>query len=182
MLRHCALFFLACAGLASLAGTSSVGADATVSCIPGGGGRLAMEISGAFEAAVDWGNEGTACEGGPRPEGDALRLMFSREAEGLVVVLGITGLEPGAIGEGLLANLTVIREGRAEFYGTLGADACVVDVTRNDADPAFADVYRVSGRGRCVAPVGAIAREGEIRVAPFEFAGRAHWPLEVQAD
>lgn len=173
------LLLLACA---ALAGGRASAADATVSCIPGGGGRLVMEIHGAFEDSVDWGNEGTVCEGGPRPEGDALRLMFSREADGLLVVLGITGLQPGVTGEGFLANLTVVRQGLGEFYGTLGADACVVEVARNEPDPSAADAYRVSGRGRCVAPVEAIAREGEIRVAPFEFAGLAHWALEEEAD
>jgi len=177
MMRHLPLLLLASAAFADGAAAD----DPTVSCIAGGGGRLAMEISGAFEADIDWGNEGTICEGGPRPEGDALRLMFSREEDGLLVVLGITGLQPGATGEGFLANLTVVRQGLGEFYGTLGAEACVVEVTRNDPDPASAAAYRVSGHGRCVASVEAIARDAEIRVAPFEFAGLAHWATEEKA-
>ena len=93
MMRHLPLLLLASAAFADGAAAD----DPTVSCIAGGGGRLAMEISGAFEADIDWGNEGTICEGGPRPEGDALRLMFSREEDGLLVVLGITGLQPGGV-------------------------------------------------------------------------------------
>jgi hypothetical protein len=146
-------------------------------CAPGGGGRLQMEISGAFESAVDWPNEGTVCDGGPRPAGDALRLMFSREDEGLLVVIAITGLERGMTGGGLPANLTVVRHGSGEFYGTLGADACLVEV--EDNVPAGSDgAWRVSGHGRCTAAIEAIAREGEIRVEEFSFSGLAWWPAE----
>lgn len=151
-------------------------------CIPGGDGRLQMPISGHFEATVDWDNEGTTCAGGPRPDGDALRLMFNRTVESLLVVVGITGVERGATGEGLPANLTIVREGRAEFFGTLGADTCLVDVTANELLEGSTDTYRVSGKGRCLAPIEAIARDGEIRVGPFEFTGIAAWPLEPEDD
>ena len=167
------LGWLAC-GL--LAGLPALAEDAASDCIPGGGGALRMEISGDFDAAVDWSNAGTRCAGGPRPGGDALRLMFSRPDEALLVVIGITGLERGAVATGLPANLTIVREGRAEFFGSLGADACLVDVTDNSPIPGSTDAFRVSGTGRCLAPIEAVAREGEIRVAPFEFTGLAWWP------
>lgn len=164
----------------ALANADALVADEVPACIPGGGGRLVMELSGKFEANIDWGNEGTLCEGGPRPEGDALRLMFKREDEGLLVVIAITGLDRGMTGSGLLANLTMVREGRGEFYGTLGADACVVDVTENVPEPSATDAYRISGAGRCVAPIEAIAREGEVRVAaPFQFTGIVYWHDEA---
>lgn len=151
-------------------------------CIPGGDGRLQMPVSGHFEATLDWANQGTTCAGGPRPDGDALRLMFSRSDEALLVVIAVTGLERGATGTGLPANLTIVREGRGEFFGTLGADACLVDVTANELVEGSTDAYRVSGSGRCLAPIEAIARDGEIRVGPFEFTGIAAWPLEPEDD
>jgi hypothetical protein len=147
-------------------------------CLPSGGGGLELEISGDFEASVAWGNEGTRCEGGPRPAGDALRLMFSRDDDGLLMVLGITGLERGATGTALLANITIVRQGKGLFYGSLGADSCVVEVDENSPDVGLADTWLVRGRGRCEAPIEAIAREGEIRVAPFTFTGKAYWPDE----
>lgn len=175
MIRPSALIAL-CLASGALANASELAADEMPSCIPGGGGRLVMELSGQFDASIDWGNEGTLCEGGPRPEGDALRLMFKREDDGLLVVIAITGLDRGVTGTGFLANLTMVREGRGEFYGTLGADACVVDVEENVPEPAVANAYRVSGQGRCVAPIEAIAREGEVRVAePFQFTGIVYW-------
>lgn len=145
-------------------------------CVASGGGRLQMQITGAFEADIDWHNDGTVCDGMPRPRGDALRLMFSRDDEGLLIVLGITGLERGATADGLLANLTLVRQGVGEFYGTLGANACLVEVSENRLEPGETELYRISGQGRCEHPVGAIGRPGEIRVTPFSFTGRAHWP------
>lgn len=179
-------------GALALAGSTSVvlaAADASapaaaqaVSCLADGSGRLEMQISGAFEARLSWPNEGTRCEGGPRPAGDALRLVFSRADQALLVVIGVTGLERGAVGRSLPANLTLVREGKGEFYGTLGADACLVTVTENEAESGLAGAWRVSGHGECTAPVEAIAREGEIRLAPFEFTGLAYWPDEADED
>lgn len=176
-----ALALLGWAGVAPLAADSPAVAGEP-GCLPGGGGRLEMQVSGAFEARLSWPNEGTRCEGGPRPAGDALRLMFSRADEALLVVIGITGLERGAVGQGMPANLTMVREGKGEFYGTLGADACIVTVTLNEAEPGLADAWRVSGHGECTAPVEAIARDGEIRLAPFAFTGLAFWPDEAEED
>lgn len=170
-----ALLALLCAGPAAFA------ADGPPTCLPGGEAGLQMRITGDFETEVRWGNTGTRCDGGPRPEGDALRLMFSREEDALLIVLGITGLERAATGAGLLANVTVVRQGLGQFYGTLGADACVVSVEENAAIPGMTGAYRVSGRGRCESPIEAIHRDGHIRIAPFEFTGLAFWPDEDHA-
>jgi hypothetical protein len=171
--------YLATAALGALLARGAYAEEPVHECLAGGGGRLEIEISGDFEATVDWDNEGTRCEGGPRPARDALRLMFSRDDDGLLIVIGITGLQRGVAGEALLANLTVVRQGKGQFYGSLGADACVVDVHENVAAPGQADTFRVSGAGRCAAPIEAIARDGEIRVAPFTFTGKAYWPEEA---
>lgn len=167
------------AALGALLAPGAHAEEAAHQCLAGGGGRLEMKIGGDFESTVDWGNEGTRCEGGPRPAGDALRLMFSRDDDGLLIVIGITGLQRGSTGEALLANLTIVRQGKGQFYGSLGADACVVDVHENVAAPDQAGAFRVSGTGHCAAPIEAIARDGEIRVAPFTFTGKAHWPDEA---
>lgn len=168
----------ALAAAACLASAAAAADEPSPACLPGGGGWLEMQISGDFEAVLDWGNEGTRCEGGPRPAGDALRLMFSRADEALLVVIGVTGVARGAAGGTHPANLTVVREGLGHFYGSLGADACEVEVEENSADPAEPDLFIVSGRGRCELPIEAIAREGEIRVAAFAFRGRARWSLK----
>jgi hypothetical protein len=178
------LLLVACLSSAPLAWPAAANGveDAAVACLPGGEGRLQMEIAGHFEASLDWGNAGTRCAGGPRPQGDALRLMFGRADDALMVVIGIAGLERGGVGSGLLANLTIVREGRGEFFGTLGADACLVDVIENTPLADIPGAYRVRGSGRCLAPVEAVAGPAEIRVAPFEFTGFAEWPVETGTD
>lgn len=168
--------------LYALAGAIAIATEPGGACLPGDGGRLQMEISGDFVATLDWANEGTRCDGGPRPAGDALRLMFSREDDGLLVVIGITGLQRGQTGEGLLANVTLVRQGLGRFYGTLGADACVVAVAENTPVEGLADAWRVRGQGFCAASIEAIARDGEIRIAPFQFTGLAFWPDEPDED
>lgn len=181
MARHCNRHFLPVAAALLLAAPVAVMASPE-GCLPGGGGHLRLEISGDFAAQVDWQDAGTVCDGGPRPNGDALRLVFSRDDDGLMVLVGITGLQRGASGEGLLANITIVRQGMGQFYGTLGAHACVVDVTANLPEPGVEDGYRVSGHGRCAAGIEAIGRPGEIRVSPFEFTGLAYWPEQQDED
>lgn len=166
------------AALGALLSVVAPANDAAHECLPGGGGGLKLHISGEFDASVNWRNEGTRCEGGPRPAGDALRLMFSRDEDGLLMVLAITGLERGETHEALPANLTIVRQGLGLFYGSLGADTCMVEVDENLALADHADTYRIGGRGRCEAPIPAISRDAEIRVAPFEFTGQAYWPEE----
>jgi hypothetical protein len=177
MIPRLPLFCLATLSCAAAA-EAALAADPAPVCIWEGGGHLEMQIGGDFEATLDWGNAGTRCDGGPRPDGDALRLMFSREDEALLVVIAVTGLQRAATGEDLGANLTVVREGLGHFYGSLGADACVVTIDGNVPDPSGPDRYRVSGHGHCTRPVGAIAREGAITIDTFKFTGLAWWPLE----
>lgn len=174
--RFCLAGLIAALGM--LPGSGALADEGPHECLPDGGGGLELRISGEFEADVDWGNEGTRCDGGPRPAGDALRLMFSRDTDGLLMVLGITGLERGVTHESLPANLTIVRQGMGLFYGSLGADTCVVAVAENAAVEGHADTWRISGHGRCDAPIEAIARAGEIRIAPFAFTGKAYWPVE----
>jgi hypothetical protein len=167
---------------APLAWSAADGAEDATACLPDGTGRLQMEISGHFDAVLDWSNAGTRCAGGPRPDGNALRLMFSHAEDALLIVVAVTGLERGRIGDGLPANLTLVREGRAEFFGTLGADTCLVDVTENAPLAGIPGAYRVSGSGRCLAPIEAVAGTSEIRIAPFEFTGYAEWPETTGVD
>ena len=176
------LLLTAWLAMAPLASPAADGAVDTTACLPDGAGRLQMAISGHFDAMLDWGNAGTRCAGGPRPDGNALRLMFSRAEDAVLIVIAVTGLERGGTGDGLPANLTLVREGRAEFFGTLGADTCLVDVVENTPLAGVPGAYRVSGSGRCLAPIEAVAGSSEIRIAPFEFTGYAEWPADRGAE
>lgn len=151
-------------------------ADAPTGCLDATAGALSLPLSGAVDTTLEWSGSGLECQGMPRPDEDGVRLMFSHADDAMLVVLGVTGLERGETGRGLAANLTLVREGAGEFYGTLGTENCTVDVRRNERwDDGPGESWRVSGIGRCPAPVLAIGREGAVRVAPFSFDGVVDW-------
>ena len=181
-MKRLILLLTAWLAVAPLALPAADGAANETACLPDGAGQLQMAISGHFDAVLDWGNAGTRCAGGPRPDGNALRLMFSRAEDAVLIVIAVTGLERGGTGDGLPANLTLVREGRAEFFGTLGADTCLVDVAENTPLAGVPGAYRVSGSGRCLAPIEAVAGSSEIRIAPFQFTGYAEWPMDSGAE
>jgi hypothetical protein len=164
-------FVLAAAGVPGLAAP-----DAPAGCLDAASGALSLPLSGAVEAILEWSGTGLECQGMPRPDEGGVRLMFSHADDAMLVVLGVTGLERGETARGLAANLTLVREGAGEFYGTLGGENCNVDVRRNERwDDGPGESWRVSGIGRCPAPVPAIGREGVVRVAPFSFDGVVDW-------
>jgi hypothetical protein len=131
---------------------------------------------------LDWQNEGTQCEGMPRPEGNGIRLSFSRslDSEGrrLLIVFGIAGLSESSSGRGLPANLTIIEEGGKQVFGTLGDDKCVVDELKQQligAWSARSRTYRVSGRGFCMQPARAVGGDAGVLMSSFDFAGQVEY-------
>ncbi len=96
----------------------------------------------------------------------------------LRLVFGIDGITEGATGKAMPVNVTIIREERGEFYGTMGGQVCEVDVTEHLAlsnnDKALRP-YRLEARGRCKGPVPAVAGDGEVRIAEFSYTGIVVW-------
>lgn len=94
--------------------------------------------------------------------------------DALVLVFGIT-LREGRSGRNLPVNLTVIREGRGEFYSTQGDDKCMLDeVTQQPIAgiPRRSRSYRIVGRGYCTEPARAVRGTGAVLLSRFDFAGR----------
>jgi hypothetical protein len=146
-------------------------------CLPTGDGYLKARLSGALAAEIDWGNDGTECTGATRPDG-GLRLRFSRydaaSASQLVLVFGIAGLKEGEAAKSVPVNLTIIREGAGEFYGTQGDDKCALDEVRQIAlvgPPFRTRRYRVVARGYCTEPARAVQGKGAVLLSRFDFAG-----------
>ena len=135
-------------------------------------GRFEGRIDGAFGARIGPPAR-QSCEGGPRPDDDGLRVAYRSVAIGtgdsLLVILGLPGLERGQTGTRLPVNITVVREGKGEFFGTRGTDLCTADLTTHEpaGEP---DLWRLAGEGRCREALQAVAREGEITLAPFRFS------------
>jgi len=158
-------------------------------CLPAGNGYLKARLSGALQAELNWGNEGTDCTGAVRPTDGGIRMRFSRAVEHasdqknqrLVLVFGIAGLREGVSAHAVPVNLTVIREGAGEFYSTQGDDKCMLDQVTQEAIvgmPHRSRVYRIVARGYCTEPARAVRGKGAVLVSRFDYAGRVDFETE----
>jgi hypothetical protein len=154
-------------------------------CLPSGDGYLRARVSGAINAELDWNNDGTECTGAVRPTDGGIRLRFSHlerdSGTKIVLVFGIANLREGQSAKTLPVNVTLMREGAAEFYSTQGDDKCMLDEVRQSAlvgIPHRARSYRVVARGFCTEPARAVRGEGAILVSRFDFAGRVDFEVE----
>jgi hypothetical protein len=161
---------------------------ATVECLASGDGFLRARLDGALELKLDWDNTGTQCEGMPRPDGNGVRLSFSRMLDDgkrrLVIVFGISGLSESSSGHVLPANVTIIEEGRARIYGTLGDDKCTIDDLKQQLVTPWrkeSRTYRVSGRGFCVQPARAVGGDASVLMSTFDFAGQVIYTGDDQS-
>jgi uncharacterized membrane protein (UPF0127 family) len=148
-----------------------------VSCLPSGNGYLRARLAGAVEAAIDWPNAGTVCEGGARPGGRGLRLSFHREPGGvpdLLFVFGIADVKAGGTSAKQIGvNLTIFERGTSRVFGTRSDSRCMVDALRQTPVPGAPHAFRVEARGFCTQPAHAVRAEGSVLVSTFDFAGLA---------
>jgi hypothetical protein len=174
------------ATMPAAADTTATADDATVQCTQTGDGYLNAKIAGVLQAEIAWGDRGTACTGEARPQG-GVRFSFKNRIaldQMLLIVFGIPGVQEGRPGRALPANVTVVREGAAEFYSTRGEDKCTVD--RLDQVPVKGPphkqrIYRVTVRGFCTEPARAVNGEGAVLLSRFDFASELRID-EEQAD
>ena len=170
------------------ASASAQTAAAAISCLPSGDGYLRTRLSGSINAVIDWPNAGTRCDGEERPAHAGLRMSFRRDpgsAPDLLFVFGISRAREGQTAHGLGVNLTVILQGSAQIYGTLGEFRCTVDSltqTRIQVDtqlvaPRVPRGYRVEARGFCTQPAHAVRGEGAVLLTTFDFAGKVSYDL-----
>jgi hypothetical protein len=152
-------------------------AAAAVQCLAAGNGYLRARLSGALSGELNWGNEGTECTGAVRPTDGGIRMRFSRtDSRGrLVLVFGISGLQEGRPARNLPVNVTLIREGAAEFFSTQGADKCTLDQVTQEVIvgvPHRSRSYRVVARGFCTGPARAVRGRGAVLLSRFDYSGR----------
>jgi hypothetical protein len=113
--------------------------------------------------------------GGPaRGDGRRIRIVF-----------GIAGIKEGTGGQTLATNVTILFEGEARIFATLGDDKCTVDsliqrrVETLGEDPA---IYRVEARGFCLEPATSLSRDERLLVTSFDFAGRVEFSDDDRHD
>lgn len=174
------------------ASTDAASTNEAVSCLPDGSGYLRARLKGAIDTELDWSNAQVGCTGAVRPTDGGIRVRFTgdiRNARGpsqrLVLVFGIAGLREGASARALPVNVTVIREGTGEFYGTRGDDKCTLDeVTQAPlvGVPHRSRLYRIVVRGFCTEPARAVKGPGSLLISRFDFAGRIDFSAEEDAD
>jgi hypothetical protein len=178
--------------LCLLATSAALGADAfagpepapaaavgvTHGCLPTGNGYLRARIRGALDLDLAWRNAELECEGGPRPGGSGLRIIFAgpRHPDGrrTRLVFGVEAVREGRAGHELPTNLTVIFEGEERLFATRGDDRCTVDTLSQERVGALGGAvrtYRVVARGFCVDPASTLDNSARIMVSRFDFAG-----------
>jgi hypothetical protein len=159
-------------------------AKSAVGCLPGGDGYLRARLDGALKAELNWGNKDTECTGAVRPTDGGIRMRFRSSlasGEKLVLVFGIAKLREGASAKAVPVNLTVIREGTGEFFGTQGDDKCMLDDVRQEpivGIPRRTRSYRIVARGFCTEPARAIRGKGAVLISRFDYAGRVDFDDE----
>jgi hypothetical protein len=163
----------------ALAAGQAAGSKASPGCLPAGNGYLRAKIRGAMNLDVNWRDAELECDGGPRPDGNGIRLSFAGplQADGrrLRMVFGVTNAAEGDAGTALPTNLTVIFEGEKRLFATRGDDKCTVDKLQQERVGALGgDVrsYRVVASGFCTEPANDLAATARIVVSSFDFAGR----------
>jgi hypothetical protein len=167
-------------------------AAAPARCLAGGDGYLKARLSGSLEAELNWSNDGTECTGAVRPTDGGIRMRFSRpdaasadETGRLVLVFGIAGLHEGEQRKNVPINVTVIREGRGEFYSTQGDDKCMLDTVSQTpivGIPHRTRSYRIVARGYCTEPARAVRGKGSVLLSRFDFAGRVDFDEEAKEE
>ena len=119
-----------------------------------------------------------------RPTDGGIRMRFSRprrQQGKLVLVFGIAALREGKSASNVPVNVTVIREGTGEFYGTQGDDKCMLDHVTQDpivGIPHRSRSYRVMARGFCTEPARAMRGKGAVLISRFDYAGRVDFETE----
>ena len=157
-------------------------------CLPTGNGYLRARIRGAFNLDINWHNADLECDGGPRPDGNGVRVSFAGplRADGrrLRMVFGVGAVHEGRAGRELPTNLTVIFEGEQRLFATRGDDHCTIDELRQERVGALGGpkrAWRIVARGFCISPVSALDSAARILVSRFDFAGNAVFEDEPAA-
>ncbi len=174
------LVSLACAACAGDKGQPGEAKAGPAGCMASGEGLLKAQLRGAITHDLTWHNADMQCEGGPRPEGQGLRLTFAGPlpADGtgtvhqLRFIFGID-LNDAAAGaaRALPTNITVILEGEQQLFATRGDERCAIETLERRPLGSDGKLELVQARGYCTSPALDLAGGANLLVPTFEFTG-----------
>jgi len=148
---------------------------ATPACSMDQPGQLRGRLFGALEADMDWTGPELHCDGMPRPGGGGLRLFFSHPLHDngrLSLVLGIDGEITAAGAQEWPVTLTLIAEGRGQFFSSAGQERCwarIDGITGLGGEPP---ARRLDGIVFCVGSLPSLNDLNSVTLVDLEFSGR----------
>ena len=166
----CALLTAGCGHAGDGVPASPPGKD-EILCAPADEGQLRARLQGAIDAEIDWSSGVPQCLGGPRPDGEGVRLLYKGRVAGdepVLIVIGIGPLRAGESSRNVPVNITVVREGTGEFFATQGPDKCALDEVRQEQLAPDSRRYRLTGRGYCTQPARALSGDGSVLMSRFD--------------
>ncbi len=168
------------AGICNVHAQDAANAANPVKCLTQAEGYLRARLSGALNEELVWGNDGTECTGSVRLD-EGVRLRFRRasgDGQALVIVFGVAKLREGEGAALAPVNVTLMREGKGEFYSTQGDDKCMLENVRQQpliGIPHRTRSYRLTARGFCTEPARAVNGQGAVLLSRFDIAGRVDY-------
>lgn len=134
---------------------------------------LSGRLHGAVDRVIEWRGTDMICEGGFRPDGDGVRLVFAapgvQGGERLVFVLGISGPIDKLTEAERPANITLIDESSGRFFSAGRQDRCWTTVASVDGT---GDGYRIDGEVYCTGSLPSLSDGSSISLRDFRYSGR----------
>jgi hypothetical protein len=150
-------------------------ATAAKGCTPTDGAYLRLRLRAADQPDldIDWKDADMQCEGGLRPEGRGIRMVFAGalpDGHQLRVVFGMATAADVIPARNVPTNLTVIFEDEQKLFSTAGDGKCTIDALTLQVS---AGRRWLAARGFCTEPAIHIGGSDTLLVDRFDFAGVA---------
>jgi len=158
------------------------GLGAHAGCLPSGDGYLRMRLrdSNGPDLEIDWKDTDMQCDGGVRPDGQRMRMMFAGplpDGHRLRVVFGIATVADITTARNVPTNVTVIYEDEQKLFSTAGDSKCTIDAltlqqpVQQLSGPAGSSLRRFVARGFCTEPATSVTGTETLLLDRFDFAG-----------
>jgi len=141
-------------------------------CSSVGDAYLSGSLYGAVEQQIEWRGTDMTCDGGLRPDGAGVRVVFAGPAattgDRIVMVIGIDGVIDELAAAEHIANITIIDESSGRFYSSGKQERCWTTVSDTTAD---GETYRVTGEVYCALGLPSVSDAGSVTLREFRYSG-----------